>query len=129
MVESLRQFGGRKGRSTFDANTLTHNLKSIASMTNQHLHVLSIDITKAFYSIPMELIQDSLSFFGIEDDAIQLILEFINNTPTIIKINNTKSDSFNQESGMKQGDTLSPLIFILGLDYILQHLETRIINW
>ena len=98
------------------------NLKSISKLTKQELHIIGIDIKKAFDSVPIRLIKDALKYFGLEEKAIELIVCLIDNTEVRTRINNTYSEPFTQTSGVKQGDSLSPLIFVLALDFILQQL-------
>ena len=115
-----RQFGGRRGRSTTDSSILLQNIIALGKLHGKFTHFLRLDIEKAFDSVPIRLISDAMTYFGMNDQSITQICQLINNTPTKVRINGKYSETFVQNSGVKQGDVLSPSIFIMALDYIIQ---------
>jgi hypothetical protein len=56
---------------------------------------------------------------------IRLIKLTLENTTTKVKVNNAYTEEFRVESGVKQGDPLSPTLFSLVIDTVIRKLDLR----
>jgi hypothetical protein len=65
-------------------------------------------------------ILDSLTQNKIPPKLIRLIKLTLENTTAKVKVNNTCREEFRVESGVKQGDPLSPTLFSLVIDTVLK---------
>jgi hypothetical protein len=86
------------------------------------LTLIQLDITKAFDTIPHEVIGDALKRKGIPEIIINLITDAYKNIHTNINQGSIEV-SMNIKRGVKQGDPLSPFIFNAILEPLLLHLE------
>ncbi|XP_030761783.1 uncharacterized protein LOC115886670 [Sitophilus oryzae] len=77
------------------------------------------DFVKAFDSIPHAMVWKTLKEKGIPEKLINIIKELYRNTECNVLHNGRTSDSFNLGIGVKQGCTLSPLLFNIVLDSVL----------
>ena len=102
-------------------NEIIHSSKRIESS----LHMLTIDFTNAFGSVPHDLIFDTLSAKGFNNDFIQIIRSIYSDNQSIIEVNGTKSDKIPWRRGVIQGCPLSPILFNCCLDPLLWGLETQ----
>jgi len=58
-------------------------------------------------------------------DVKKLIKLTLENTTAKVKVNNAYTEEFRVESGVKQGDPLSPTLFSLVIDTVLKKLDLR----
>lgn len=108
------QLGFHKGMSTQSAlHTLTNVLEE-AKHSNKEVHVAYVDFHKAFDSIRHQELFDILEFYGLGQNFIKLIHDLYTGCHTDIYINN--SNCFPVAQGVRQGNTLSPLLFILAIN-------------
>ena len=81
------------------------------------------DLENAFGNIPQSLMFEILEKHNVPPIIIEMIKYYYNYDRTIIVNGNIKTDILVQETGVKQGCPLSPLLFILSLDPLLRRIE------
>uniref|UniRef100_A0AC34FXB8 Reverse transcriptase domain-containing protein n=1 Tax=Panagrolaimus sp. ES5 TaxID=591445 RepID=A0AC34FXB8_9BILA len=87
------------------------------------LYVVFIDFKKAFDSVELPAIWEALERFGIDAGNIELIKMIYANGSSSVHVGSS-SVPINVQKGVRQGDTLSPLLFILVLQLALNQ-----VNW
>jgi len=100
------RFIGENIRSLYDLILLT-KLKKVPGM------ILLLDFEKAFDSVAWSFIQKSLSVFGFGSDIKQWVELFYKNIKSCVIVNSITSSFFGIGRGCRQGDPLSPYIFLL----------------
>jgi hypothetical protein len=119
------QSGFRNERGChLNLNTLINCIEH-AQTTNASLHLLYIDIVKAFDSLQHEAIAEALAYHRIPQPFINIIMSLYKNCTSQIITGNTITNPFPIRRGVRQGDTLSPLLFILVIDILLNNIEKQ----
>ena len=115
------QSGFLPGRSTVEQIA---SLRSIIDSCRTHQRCVSIvfvDFTKAFDTVCRAAIPTILSYYGVPSVLINAIMELYQGTCARVQTSHGPSDEFTTSSGVLQGDTLAPLLFVIILDYVLRH--------
>ena len=76
-----------------------------------------IDFQKAFDSVTREYIWDILKAYGVPTKIIKLIRIFYDNYECSVLHNGQLSDWFSVRTGVRQGCVISPLIFLVVVDW------------
>jgi hypothetical protein len=90
---------------------------------NETVHQLFVDCKKAYDSVRREVLYNILIEFGIPMKLVSLIKMYLHKTYSKVCIDKHLSDSFPIQNGLKQGDTLSPLLFSFALEYAIRKVE------
>ncbi|GBP48908.1 Retrovirus-related Pol polyprotein from type-2 retrotransposable element R2DM; Endonuclease [Eumeta japonica] len=121
--QPVEQAGFRKGFSTIDH---IHTLELIIEKYRERqrpLYLGFIDYQKAFDSVTHDSIWQSLKELEVDEVYIKVIRNIYSNSIGRIKLE-TLGPSFPIERGVRQGDPLSPIIFIAILEVVINKL-----NW
>ncbi|CAK9796162.1 Retrovirus-related Pol polyprotein from type-2 retrotransposable element R2DM [Anthophora quadrimaculata] len=82
-----------------------------------------VDISKAFDTIPHDSLGEALKIKGIPNTVSKYIMKMYHNCKTIIQCRNNEKIEMGLQRGVKQGDPLSPLLFNLVLDPIIESID------
>jgi hypothetical protein len=114
------QFGFRQGCSTDDAIFIARRLLEVArAQRHGKITMLALDWRKAFDSINVDSLIDALRRFGIPHPILNLLRTFLRNRTFSVKECGVTSALHHQQSGISQGCTLSPLLFIIAMTVLL----------
>ena len=79
---------------------------------------IKIDLEKAYDRIKWSFIREILFKFNFSDKLIELIMSCISSFSTSLLFNGGCLDSFCPSRGIKEGDPLSPYLFIICIEYL-----------
>ena len=114
------QCGFRNGRSTTDQIfSLRLSLEKFYEY-NLPLHQFYIDFKQAFDTINRSYIFNSMAEFGIPNKLIVLAKMTLSHTLNKVNIQGKLSESFETYNGIRQGDSLSTLLFNIGLERLIR---------
>ena len=84
---------------------------------------LKLDLEKAYDHLEWLFIKETLEFIQIPPKQIQLIMNMLSSTRFNIMWNGTPLSTIIPSRGVRQGDPLSPYLFILCLERLSIFLE------
>jgi hypothetical protein len=87
------------------------------------VHQLSVDFTKDYDSVKREVLYNILLEFGILKKLVRPIKMCLNQTYSKARVGKFLSDKFPILNGLKQGDSLSPLLFNFSLVYAVRKVQ------
>lgn len=119
------QQGFRKGRSTTDAIFITKQIKEKAIEYNTPAFICFIDLTKAFDKVQLSDVTNILIEKETPANIVKVIRNLNNGNSTQIKAGRQHTTkSIPTPGGIRQGDSLSPLLFNLLMDKIIEEVAT-----
>ena len=78
-----------------------------------------MDLQKAFDMVDRNILLSKLEHYGIRGVALQLIRGFLSNRQQYVKIGDNRSDVVTTHIGTPQGSGLSPLLFLVFINDIV----------
>ena len=112
------QVGYIAGRSINDHIRLIDDIINISNIDNIPGMVVSLDYQKAFDTVSKKAIITTLNRFNFGNNFIKYVSTLINDTEVSVKNNNWYTDWFSTGRGVRQGCCLSPLLFILVVEFL-----------
>ena len=115
--------GFRKGRSC------SHHIHTLLTTVRNRLterkdtHACFIDFSKAFDDVDRKLLICKLVECKIVGPILDLIKQLYSNTTNYVRLNGRFSDGFSSENGVMQGNNLSPTLFSVFINGLLQELS------
>ena len=113
------QAGFRKDRSTTQQILVLRLMAEKAWRKDTPIYNCFIDFQKAFDTIKHEIIWAVLESFGVNHKITRITRNIYGNSMAAVKIGQETGRWFRQEVGTRQGDPLSPLIFITYLERVM----------
>ncbi|KAK6046110.1 hypothetical protein COOONC_16385, partial [Cooperia oncophora] len=117
------QAGFRKHFSTIDHIHTINMITEKCHEFNIELCAVFVDFKKAFDSVELPMIWKALEYFGVEENLIMAIQLLYAHSTAAVRIANQLAE-FNLQRGVRQGDSMSPVLFTLVLQYAL-----NLIDW
>ena len=112
-IISADQSGYLPGRFIGDAIRLVYDIMFYTERNNLPGMLLLLDFATAFDSISWDFMFKALKYFNFGDQLISWIKLFYTNIESCVIINGHLSDWFHIYRGCRQGDPLSPYVFII----------------
>ena len=117
---SKNQIGFQKKCRTSDhILTLKNLVKKYVTIGKEKLYVCFVDFEKAFDSVWHKGLFKKLENYGIDGQALNLIIDLYRKTRCSVKVENNITEFFSYEKGVRQGCPLSPLLFNLYVNDLL----------
>ena len=114
------QSGFRAGRSTVEQVAAIRCVIDDCRTRQKAVSIVFIDFRKAFDSVSRTAIAWLLNVYGVPASLVTAILDLYNGSSAFVQTSHGPSEEFSTTSGVLQGDTLAPLLFLVAVDYVLR---------
>ena len=114
------QSGFRAGRSTIEQVAAIRCVIDDCRTRQKGVSIVFIDFRKAFDSVSRPAIAWLLNTYGVPPLLVTAILDLYDGSSAFVQTSHGPSEEFSTTSGVLQGDTLAPLLFLLVVDYVLR---------
>uniref|UniRef100_A0A5S6R5R9 Reverse transcriptase domain-containing protein n=1 Tax=Trichuris muris TaxID=70415 RepID=A0A5S6R5R9_TRIMR len=106
------------GENVFILNTAL----AVARGEARELCMATLDVAKAFDTVSHFSIRRALARHKVSAEGIELLMNLLQNSTTYLEHSDGNSDPIPLTRGVKQGDPMSPLLFSMVLDELLDDL-------
>ena len=114
------QSGFRAGRSTVEQVATLRCIIDDCRTHQKSVSIVFVDFRKAFDSVSRPAIAWLLNAYGVPPLLATAILDPYTGSSAFVQTSHGPSEEFNTTSGVLQGDTLAPLLFLMVMDYVLR---------
>ena len=119
------QAGFREGYSTLDHIFTLHIIINLYKRMSKDLFMAFIDYQKAFDTIWRTGLWLKLIKSGVTGKFLAVIKDMYKKSKAYVFQNGQKSNPFNSEMGVKQGEILSPLLFAIYINDLQEYLKGK----
>ena len=119
------QAGFRRGRGCVDQIFTLRNIIETCAEWNTPVHINFVDFQKAFDSIHRNTLWKILRSYGIPIKLVTIISKFYENFEACVAVDNKTTDYFGIGTGVRQGCILSPILFLLVIDWIMKQTNNK----
>ena len=120
---SEEQAGFRKDRSTVHQILTLSLLAEKAKRQGKKIYNSFIDFQKASDTIKHKIIWVTLKSYGVETKMVNLLQKIYEKAQSAVRVGKENGEWFGTDVGTRQGDPLSPLLFIAYLDRVMDQVR------
>jgi hypothetical protein len=112
------QYGFNKLRTIQDCIARAFEYIYQCKHSKQEIVILKLDFAKAFDTIKHSAIMEMMKTLGFSKDWLQWTSEILGLASTIVLLNGIPGKNLQCRRGIRQGDPMSPLLFVLAVELL-----------
>ena len=117
------QAGFRKGRGCVDQGYTLAQVVLKRLEVQKNTYLCFVDLKKAYDSVWREGLFRRMVDDGVPGKLLSLVKRWYKNVTVRVRVNDVESDWFGSKVGVRQGDTLSPLLFNIFINGIVDKVK------
>lgn len=112
-----------EGRSLIHNVLICHDLLRHYNRKTSARCLMKIDLRKAYDMVSWKFIEEAMRGFGFPETFTKLVMSCVTTTKFSVKVNGEGHGYFEGQRGLMQGDPISPLLFVIVMEYL-----SRVLN-
>jgi hypothetical protein len=128
LIISQEQGGFVEGRKILDGIIVSHEAIHSLKVSKKVGMMMKLDMSKAYDRMNWDFLHKMLLAFGFGEDWVAWVMNLVSTTFFSILVNGSPSKTFNVSRGLRQGDPMSPFLYIIlveGLGHNLSHAKRQ----
>ena len=118
------QCGFRPGRSTMDQIFALQQIFEKSWEYAKEVNACFVDLEKAYDRIPRDKLWAVLLQYGIDGQLLTAIKSLYMHSEICVRVNSATTKPFRVSVGLRQGCSLSPILFLIYMDRIVKNSES-----
>lgn len=113
--------------------SIMHNILLCQDLVNHYTRsncapscLLKVDLCKAYDTMNWSFLKKMMVALNFPHKFINIIMKCISSTSYALMINGSPTNTFAAKRGLWQGDPLSPLLFVIGMEYLSRSLKRMV---
>ncbi|MDV3181123.1 MAG: reverse transcriptase domain-containing protein, partial [Candidatus Phytoplasma australasiaticum] len=107
-----------EGRSLIHNVRICHDILRHYNRKTTPRCFMKIDLKKAYDMVSWDFLEEALKGYGFPIPFVNLFMKCVTSTKFTIKVNGKGYKYFEGKKGLGQGDPMSPLLFVLIMEYL-----------
>ena len=125
LILGAEQAGFRKNSSCLDHAFVLYSIVSFYLAQNRRFFVTFIDYEKAFDRVNHSILWQKLAAIDVNGNVLRVIRNLYEKTKACVRVNGVYTNVFDCGIGVRQGDSLSPLLFIIFLNDFKNYIRNQ----
>jgi hypothetical protein len=124
-IDTNIQKGGVTGQkyAIFEQFYKIKNVLKHANKEKKSCAILFLDISNAFGNLDLQNLYTILEGYHVDKNFINYLKEFYSKFEYYVDTAGIKTETFKWKNGLVQGCSMSPLLFVIALNYILKYID------
>ncbi|GLU08685.1 hypothetical protein SLE2022_255820 [Rubroshorea leprosula] len=101
------------GRQIFDGILVLNEVVDAVRKSKQESFILKVDFKEAYDCVNWDFLDNMMEKSGFGERWRKWIMEYLGSASISILVNGSPTEEFKSEQGLRQGDPLSPFLFLL----------------